>query len=414
MNQELYTATALIWKNIDTNGLYRYDPSDIEDHYFHALHAGKKLLPRKFYRTFDVLFPLPTRKILRIAKTLNPSTYYHLGMARLELEQAGVPVDTSYCAKDFADMAIERFYDPETGVWRFEECVTRHTQVEKTDKAPSLQMHYLARLNIFLLKLWQHTQDPQYLEIASKSCIAATKQHFITRWEDGAVAISYYYNTKDNTLNVNSEYLQWLSEIPQEKRTPELEQLGHDILQMLLTEQNEDGSFYYFGKEYAAKTHKPATIDHHHTAYMLANLIFILKSGFITEKERPALLESCVRGMEFYLDKLFHTDSGIAITDMHLPNRIPATVPYSEGLIALCAYLTEESIPSELRRRIQQKIPKMIKYLLTLIDRKDGSMPSACIGRKWVKLDSIRWGNGVALQAFAAVLHQEKEGLLSI
>jgi len=52
--------------------------------------------------------------------------------------------------------------------------------------------------------------------------------------------------------------------------------------------------------------------------------------------------------------------------------------------------------------------PKVIGQITRLV-KKDGTVPSECI-LKWKNINSIRWGNGPALQALACykVLREKK------
>ena len=414
MEQKMKNAIQLIINNIQQGGLYRYDPADVETYYFYGLNHNKRRLPRKVYRTFDIFLPKTTRKVLKLKKTINPGVYYHLGMAMLENEKGQLQFSAENTSESYAKMAIQRFYDDALGIWVYEDCVTRNANVVSVDRIPSLPMHFVARYGILLLRLWKYTGNNRYLEIAIKTSQAILKQHNIIQLPDGAAAISYFYNTMDITLNINAEFLQFVADIPADRRTPEVSELAHAILRLLLHAQNGDGSFEYTITPDKMHFEHAINVDHHHTASTLANLVYTLNSDFPTEEERAALLTCCVKGMQFYLDHLFHKDSGIAITNIHVPKRTPGTVPYGEGLVALCAYLRTEAIPMELRMRIQKKIPEMVNYLLGLVNQTDGSMPCDCICKRWIRLDSIRWGNGVALQAFTTVLAAEHEGLLTL
>ena len=274
-----------------------------------------------------------------------------------------------------------------------------------------MPMHGLARLNILLLALWKQYQRKDFLKIAVDSVSAVIRQHNITEYEDGSASISYYYNSTDNTLNVNSEFLQWVVDIPADRRPPEVEELGHKVLKMLLREQNEDGSFNYYGNAYMKTVHASPTIDNHHSSYVLSNLIHVLDSDFLTAEEHDSLLRACERGMEFSLSQLFDEQTGSAVYQIDNTSRKADPVSYSEGIGAFCAYLRSPYLSPSLRERIRRILPKAMEQLLSLVNLKDGSAPSECVYGRWSNLDSIRWGNGPALQAIFDYYVVEQEGI---
>lgn len=402
--------TAII-KNFEAFGLLRYDPCDVDDFLSKQRRSSQNDFLRKGFRACDVIAPILTRKLLGIKKSAQATTYYHLGMAFLLWEQLHIPVDTSLSAVKMAELLLQNFYDPSSALWRFSD-VNYSFEAEEADstKTVTMPMHGLARSNILLLAVWRQYQREDLLNISIESAAVVLRQHNITEYDDGSAAISYYYNSQDNTLNVNSEFLQWIAEIPADRRPAAVEALGHRILKMLLREQNKDGSFYYLGKEYMRQNHLAPTIDNHHSSYMLNNLIHIYMSDFPTEKEKDALLQACVRGMEFSLSHLFDEQTGMAVYQINNATRKADPVSYSEAALAFCAYLRCPEIPAELNTRIQRLLPKVVARLTAFVNLKNGSVPSACVFGKWNNINSIRWGNGPVLQAILDVYALEQGG----
>ena len=397
----LYSYTYAILKNIESRGLSRYDPIDIDEQLKRKRNINENDNYRKIYRTFEIVQPVLLRKLFRIQKHILPTTYYHLGMALLKKEDVSIPVETHLSARDIADQLITTEYDRETSLWRYryKNYLKENELDQYPDRQISMPMHCLARVNIFLLALWRAQGDEEVLEIAVNSIKAALQQHNIRWYADGSASISYYYNSDENVLNVNSEFLQWLADIPAEHRPAEAVSLGHSILQMLLQEQNEDGSFYYYSKENMAVRHIPKTIDNHHTSYMLSNLVHILESDFPTEEEKNSLVLACQKGMGFSLCHLFDETTGVAKYMVDAPHRKAEAVTYSEAIVAMCAFLRSPYIRDELKERLHRILPKVMGHLLSLISLRDGSVPCENVFGIWTRMDSIRWGNGPALQA---------------
>lgn len=402
-----------ILKNIEYNGLERYDFNDLDKHVYEKYGSFKNNLYRKVLRGAGIYFPFLTRKLLGVQKSLNPAACYHLGMAYLNNEAHALGFHTPESAQEMAQRATDYFYQPNSGLWLNPSgwaSTPAEDQIQK-EGPRSMAMHYVARLNILLLELWERYEREDLMEIAVRSAHAVFHYHNITDLENGAAFISYYDNDIDNTINVNSEYLEWVAGLPAARRSPELEELGHKILKMLFLEQNEDGSYYYTGKAYMAQRHIAPYVDSHHTAYILKNLASIYGSDFPGEAEREALERSLRQGLVFYLDRLYRQD-GSTLCDLDHPNRKASAVPYSEGITALFACLRSPAVQEAQKNRIRAFLPKMMKQLLRNISLKDGSVPDEYLYGRAVNINSIRWGNGPALQAIFEYMGAEKEGLL--
>lgn len=403
-----------ILKNIESGGLMRYDGNDLDKHIYEKYGSFKNNLYRKALRGAGIYFPFLTRKVLGIQKSFNPSTCYHLGMAYLNNEVYALGFHTPESVQDIAQRAVSYFYQKNSGLWLnpFGWVPIPAENLIQKEGPRSMAMHYVARLNILLLELWKRYERKDLMEIAAHSAHAVYHYHNIMDLENGAAFISYYDNSLDNIPNVNSEYLEWVAGLPAALRSPELEALGHKILKMLFLEQNEDGSFYYIGKDYMARHHITPYIDSHHTAYILKNLAAIYGSDFPSEEERKALERSLLQGLAFYLDRLYRPD-GSTLCDLDHPKRKASAVSYSEGITALCACLRSPAVREAQKSRIRAFLPKVMERLLPNISLKDGSVPDEYLYGRAVNINSIRWGNGPALQAIFEYMGAEKEGLLN-
>lgn len=405
----------LIARNIEEGGLLRYDPNDIDAYLYHKWGILANPPIRKPFRVADVYFPILLRKLLRVEKRANPTMFYHLGLACLTREKYHLPVPFRYTAAELAEQALELYFHPDSGLWAHPYYARVTVNPESVVEKPgvfSMAMHYVARLDIFLLALWKQYGDPHILDTAIQSVEAAARHHNIQDLGDGRKAISYYYITNDNTLNISAEFLEAIADIPAERRSQELTDLAHGLLKMLLHEQNEDGSFYYVGKAHMEKYHIPKSIDCFHTGYTLNNLIHVYESGIFEGAEQAALLESCQRGMQYFLDVFFNSETGEALYAVDLPTHHVDAICYAEAIFALCSYLRNPSVSGEMKKRIQALLPKAVENMIRMVDPKDGSVPGEHVLGRDINLDSIRWGNGPVLQALFDVMALRQEGLL--
>lgn len=413
-NVELSAYVNSILENIRANGLERYDLNDLDKYIYEKYGVFKNNLYRKAIRGSCIFFPIFTRKVYGIEKTINPATYYHLGMAYLNNEKYHLGFQTPASSQDVAEEAVRAYYQSDTGLWLNPSCgwvpFLQDSTIPKEGPRTML-MHCLARLNIFILALWRQYGREDLLDISIRSALAAYRRYNIIEQGGEMASISYYDNSIDNTLNINAEFLEWIADIPSKCRPHQLDTLGHKILKMLISEQNPDGSFFYFGKAYMKEHHRKPSIDNHHTAYTLKNLLAVYESDFLTAGEQTALLQCILRGMEYYMDSLFDRDGSVIYYIGEIPGRKAETVPYSEGILAFCAFLKSPSIPLDLKKRISGLLPKVLKHLLDQIRLKDGSAPSEYLYGRTVNINSIRWGNGPALQAILEYMDTEKKCL---
>lgn len=405
----------LIVRNIEEGGLLRYDPNDIDAYLYHKWGIVGNPPFRKPFRVADVYFPILLRKLLRVEKRANPTMFYHLGLACLIREKYHLPVPFRYTAAELAEQALKLYFHPDSGLWAHPYYARVTVNPESVVEKPgvfSMAMHYVARLDIFLLALWKQYGDPHILDAAVQSVETAARHHNVQNLGDGRKAISYYYITNDNTLNISAEFLEAIADIPAERRSPELTDLAHGLLKMLLHEQNEDGSFYYVGKAHMEKYHISKIIDCYHTAYILNNLIHVYESGIFEEDEQAVLQESCQQGMQYFLNAFFNFKNGKAIYAVNLPTHGVDAVCYAESIFAFCSYLRSPAISADMKEHIGTLLPKAVENMIRMVDPKDGSVADEHVLGRDINVDSIRSGNGPVLQALFDVMALRQEGLL--
>ena len=73
-------------------------------------------------------------------------------------------------------------------------------------------------------------------------------------------------------------------------------------------------------------------------------------------------------------------------------------VQYSEAIMAMCELKKSlDFASSNLIGRVDALLPLLVKKVIGFV-KKDGSVPSEKI-LFWMNIDSIRWGNGILMQA---------------
>ncbi|WP_300383569.1 hypothetical protein, partial [Clostridium sp.] len=140
-----------------------------------------------------------------------------------------------------------------------------------------------------------------------------------------------------------------------------------------------------------------------HTGTVLYNLLNILKDESLGDDLKHDLENAINKGANYYINAFFNLKSGKAKT--LIGYRRPAgPVQYAEAILAFCEYITTEKFDgTDLKLKIRLLLPKAVNQLISLINFKNGSVPSDKV-ICWMNIDSIRWGNGPALQAIMSYL----------
>lgn len=402
-NDLLLKKSDLIINNIESKGFARFDPRDIRFYDFNV--------PQFIHRYFrygilllEQFCPFMVRKMLNISPQNIPTAYTHVAEAYLLAEKNDIKLTNKNSSLEICESGLKQFYieNEEDAYWpgvlNKDFCVI----AEKYHARPYLDMHRLARYNILLLDLGKFYHIQKYIEIACKTALDTIQLYSLNFYPDGIVSIPYLYNSDDCVLNVNTEFAQWLSMIPEEYQNEKFKEIVNGIIRLMISEQNEDGSWKYYSKEHVRRYKVVENgIDCNHTATLFTNMLNVLKYPVLDSRLRVVLLESVNKGMRFFKDTFFDPQTGKA--KAILGHRRPAgPVEYSEAVFAFYEYCLSKEVDVNLQKEIYSLLPKVIGQIASLINN-DGSSPCDRV-IKWVNIDSIRWGNGPALQAFMCFL----------
>lgn len=405
---ELIDLSNKIINNIQKKGFERYDPTDIR-----SLNTNLKSRFSRCYLKFLLIaenfFPNNIRKFLKVKKQNYSTAYVHVAEALLCAEICNIKILNTLTSQNVCDSGLQIFLKKNYfhGVlWPWKE--NRSFCPIQVDRYPSMPLHGLARYNMLLLKIADHSNRRDYLNISYKSAINTIQNHIINYYSDGRVSISYEYNSDDCTINVNTEFIQWLCMFPKKLHTSQFTVLIEGILKMVLTEQNIDGSWYYFSKHHHKKWNiKKYTIDCHHTATVLTNLIKIIEYYEFSLEMKNEIILSINKGMNYFLEHIFDMKTGRAILLVN-SKRPAGIVQYSEAIFSFCNYCLNDDLDQNIKKKIRNILPKVVFNLCKFIQN-DGSVPSEKV-LCWMNYDSIRWGNGPALQAIMTYIAFLKYG----
>lgn len=385
-----------ICANINKNGLFRYDPRDIGEMEKKCASFLPKRYRRKILQCMEIFFPLLIRKFCKIEPSVFPTTFTFLAEACFKAKQFQDELPLQYSDIALMEKCLE-LYEGNKAKWVYKENKTFYADDGNDAKEATMPLYGLTRCNNLLARMGQFYNKEEYLLISYRSLCNMLKQHNIFEYENGAKSISYYYNSLDCTINVNSEVVDWISNLPRTYIDDNIRDLFDGIMKLILTEQNEDGSWFYFSKQHMSHYGAGKTIDCHHSSTVLYNLIHVLESGLLDSIHESEVVCAITKGMNYLLDAFFDSKTGCGITVVG-KRRKASSMQYAEALVAMCEYVKCAKIgENEVKGRCRRLMPLVVNRLTKLV-KKDGSAPGDSLLYP-VNVDSINWGNGAVLWA---------------
>ena len=388
---ELENKINLICYNINNRGLLRYDPRDIDEWVNKVPYYKFKRIMSVFLQLLELINPYWVRRMIGSKKRLYPTTYTFLieslicSRERLSLE---------YTVSELIELCLHTYY-ADNGWWKFKENKSFYPIFQDMER-PSMPLYMLARCNNILARYGKNTQNKRLICISEESLHYIFMHHKVSYYDDGTESISYYYNSDDCTINVNAEVVDWMCQLERVMENEKYKKHFIKILKMIINEQNANGSWYYYSKRHMERYKLNGTIDCHHTASTLYNMIHVYETAYLDKKQKKKLENVINNGMEYFLDNFFDENGkGICIIGM---KRRASTVQYSEALIAIGEYIRVfEEKNGKIVVKAKKLIDKVAVNIIKLV-KNDGSAPGDY--KIWyINLDNINWGNGPALYA---------------
>lgn len=405
-----------IMNNINKQGFARYDPSNVRmmDR-INKTGIGYSIV-RKIAGIAEIISPIGTRLLLRVTKNVYPTAYTHVINSILTSESTGLDLGSVKDAKQlFEEFYVN--YTKETSddlYWLYPRGLHTGSSFPQSQLCKSqvktLSMHVLARIGIVMARLYEKDHDSVILDRNLKTIATTLRQHLVYVDSEKCGYISYFPNTNDCTLNVNTEFAQWVTMLPKQKLPETAINLRDAILRMMVKEQNDDGSWYYLGKDFANKIGAKHSIDCHHTGTVLFNLINTVNYNTCENEVISDVKHAIDKGMKFYVDRFFCKATGLGY--IYLNGRKAGAVQYSEAICAFSEYIKSEWANEKLKQELRLLIPKVMQQCVDLVDIHSGKTPSEHLLFRWVEYDSIRWGNGPVLEAICRYLNLEQHGYL--
>ncbi len=389
-----------ICENINKFGLVRYDPRDIGDIITPIKNSRVRNVASKGLQVVEAVTPILLRKFCGCKPRLYPTTYTFLAES---LYDSNDKIPLGKTATSLMDECIKEYYEGE-GYWKYLPNISRWPDLNNTDK-PSMPLYMLTRCNNLLTRLSLKDGNDAYMQISKDSLNYMFEHHTVFVHEDGTENVSYCYNSIDNTINVNTEVLDWISQIPNILNDNTIYNHFLAILRGVLNEQNADGSWFYNSKahmkKYGLDGKRVGGIDCHHSATVIYNLIHVYHNLSDNLIDRGKLKYRLKKAMQYFTSQFFKPDgTGITIIGF---KRKASSVQYSEAVIAIIDYL----LYVEYNEEYAKLLNNIMRVLASLV-KSDGSAPGDSKIRP-ININNINWGNGPVLYALSHYVYKYGE-----
>jgi hypothetical protein len=401
------------WHRVDARnrqlGWMRYDPGDVDDHPW--LSAVPTPYVRRFarnaMRVADLIAPISMHSLLRVQRTVVPTAFYHVGMAYLMREQISSP-DFHWSKGEVEAVcseALARRLNAEHMCWSHP---YRHHakgwREGNPSSAPPSCAHHTARLGLLLLEVGLAHNNPELISAGVSAARALNEYHRWREYPDGTTTVSYYPNTDDETINTCADVAALLSLVPLDRDFPKRQERLFGLVQMILNEQQADGSWTYCtARHYQEHSDKPY-VDNHHSAQVLQALARIYATRSLTGTIESEICTSIRRGIGYYCNAFIRADG----SSSYFPKgkRDTEIVGYTEGLAAIAWSFRSAAVsPDEsLGRRLLHEAECLLKSSLRFLDSQTHDVASAQRFHMLYKIKSLRWGSGPLLEGIQYVL----------
>ena len=318
LEDQILSSTLQLDSWIDANGWTGWDPYDIQCSYFLHRFVNKsriiKVIHSRLFKFWNRYSPKFIRKFLRVKPQINPKgmgvlthaycNLYYYTRDEKYLEKAKKTAEwlLTNSNPEYENLCWGYPFD-----WQSRIFIPKGTPlgIIGTSVGPGFW------------ELYQITKDKKYLEACKSICQFIINDLNQTRTDKG---LCFSYSTLDNyqVLNANLFNAEFLIRIGNEIKNKEWLSIGKEALFFTIAEQNSDGSFCYWSKEFQEQLNIPCTNDHYHTGFKIR----LLHQIWSNTKD-AAVKESLDALHSHYINNYFAVDNAPLlspknyIVDMH-------------------------------------------------------------------------------------------------
>ena len=382
----------LMW--VDSNDWTGYDPYDIKAHPWvirftrKSQHSNIYTLLREFVFELFYMFPVLSRKILKIKPAINPKAMGLFANAYLDIYQLTNDEQFLFKAESCLDWLIQHPSDTSVGLgWGYP------FDWQSTEFIPKETPNGIVTTTIgeAFRKIYKLSRDEKYLNILTRigSFLASLPKDYLNNQQ---LCFAYTPIFQNHVHNLNLFIAEYLLDIGTETNNEQWLTLANKAINYTLQDQHSDGSFDYNGPP-----EKPARfIDHYHTGFVLRTLLSIRE---ITNRED--VYKALEKGYHFYITHFFEKD----VIPKLKPDRIYRIDIHScaEAINCLCSL-------GKVFPGAAKKAEGVMEWTLKNMQDRDGHFYYGILKSRFTgiifksKIPYLRWGQAWIMKAFAAYL----------
>jgi len=372
---------------LEKNGWAGYDPYDVKGH-----PTGLRLsrlgsnanffqkVERRLLFSLEPRFPMACRRILGVKKQINAKAMGLFASAYINLYS--MEKDNRYLqkAKECIDWLIE---NPSRGYsgfcWGYP--FDWQSRVFIPKETPSGVVSSVCGRAFW--DFYQLTQEERYLEICESICKFFLNDLNIDEVDDNRICFSYTPVDNFHVHNANLFIAETLIRVGTEANNYEFIEIGTKAVNYTLAEQNDDGSFYYWGPQ----DEMLYNIDHYHTGFVLRAPYSIYQ--ITDDKNLFSKIEKCYR---HYLKNFFEDDT---IPKLKPDSKYPINIhSCAEAILCLSTLLDDFPEGADV-------LGKTTVWIIDNMQDKQGFFYYMIYPNRTIKIPYIRWAQAWMLNALS-------------
>ena len=376
---------------IDGNGWEGYDPYDIQDYFIQKAKKGKVVPPEKQNEILQKanIYPIKIREELGIEKKRNAKALGLLASARVRLYKVTNEKHHLEEAERLADWLLN---NPSEGYenlcWGYP--FDWQSVIFIPKGTPSAVVSTVVGDGLW--ELYTVTRKETYLNACESVCRFITKSLRMDDMGDKGVCFSYTPIDDYHVHNANLFCGEFLARIGKEVENEEWLELAERTADYAISEQNKDGSIFYWGR--IQNQYAPNKLDHYHSGFEI-RCLFKLVQHLKLDKIRSAY----EKYLNFYLQNFFLPDGTPKITPQKpYPVNIHGA---AESILALSMFSKEHGELFEMARR-------SLSWTINHMQMSEGWFGYLWAPQGRVDAPLLRWGQAWMLRAFAEYFVAEK------
>jgi len=370
------------------NGWHGYDPYDVSGVLAHLF--KKKLIlfkiSRKIICGIEIFLPFLIRKIFFIKKKINAKAMGLFAEGYLNLFKATKNEKYLEKSKECLTWLIHNYSINYAGYcwgypfhWQSKIFIPKNT--------PSSVVSSICG-NAFW-EYYQITKEKKYLNICTSVCNFFLKNLNITEISKNKICFSYTPIDNFRVHNANLFVAEFLIKIGKQIKNQNFIKYGLKAVNYTLSEQNKNGSIYYWGEEKG--NHSSCHVDHYHSGFEIRSLYSIWK---LTGDEK--IYKAVLKYYRFYLNNFFLNKTIPKFT----PTNIYPIDIHSCSEAILCNSLLSKFFPEG-----KKYLKNSTNWILKNMQTNDGYFVYKIYKfKRKIKIPYIRWGQAWMFNALTKYL----------